>query len=149
MNIKWLKRSASASFIFCIPLFACANNPIIKHIYTADPAAIVDNDTVYIYTGHDEASVTDTNYRMDDWHVFSSQDLVNWTDHGEVLSLEDFSWASADAWAGEVVKRGDKYYWYVPVNNDNDGWFGIGVAVSDSPTGPLSMPLVRRWSPIA
>lgn len=116
---------------------AHASNPIIKHIYTADPAAAVFDDTVYIYTGHDEASTSDTNYRMNDWHVFSSQDLVNWTDHGEVLSLDDFSWASADAWAGQLIKRGSHYYWYVPVNNDDDGWFGIGVAVGDSPTGPF------------
>ncbi|MZI94519.1 family 43 glycosylhydrolase [Vibrio sp. CAIM 722] len=116
---------------------AFASNPIVKHIYTADPAAAVFDDTVYIYTGHDEADIDESAYVMDDWHVFSSQDLVNWTDHGEALSLDEFSWASSDAWAGQVIKRGDKYYWYVPVNNDDDGWFGIGVAVSDSPTGPF------------
>ncbi|SDH21957.1 Ricin-type beta-trefoil lectin domain-like [Vibrio xiamenensis] len=127
----------AASVLLATPMLAMASNPIIKHIYTADPAAIVDDDTVYIYTGHDEAGTDESAYVMDDWHVFSSKDLVNWTDHGEVLSLEDFSWASADAWAGQVIKRDDKYYWYVPVNDDTDGWFGIGVAVSDSPTGPF------------
>ncbi|SJL85067.1 family 43 glycosylhydrolase [Vibrio palustris] len=131
------KSMLATALLLSSTTLALASNPIIKHIYTADPSAAVFDDTVYIYTGHDQAEVTDTGYRMYDWHVFSSQDLVNWQDHGPALSLEDFSWASADAWAGEVIKRGDKYYWYVPVNNDRDGWFGIGVAESDSPSGPF------------
>ncbi|MDX1343326.1 MAG: family 43 glycosylhydrolase [Reinekea sp.] len=120
-----------------VPL-AMASNPIIKHLYTADPSAIVSNDTLYVYTGHDEAAAGENRFVMRDWRVFSSKDLVNWTDHGAALSLNDFSWASADAWAGEVVERNGKFYWYVPVNNDLDGWFGIGVAVGDSPTGPFT-----------
>lgn len=137
MNVlSGISQLAALSVALSVPL-AYADNPIVKHIYTADPAAAVFDDTVYIYTGHDEASPTDTNYRMNDWHVFSSQDMANWQDHGEVLSLDDFSWASRDAWAGQVIKRDDKYYWYVPVNNDNDGWFGIGVAVGNSPVGPF------------
>ncbi|MDW6005284.1 family 43 glycosylhydrolase [Vibrio mangrovi] len=137
MNIKYTLPTLASLILLTGSPFSWADNPIIKHIYTADPAAAVFNDKVYIYTGHDEASPTDRNYRMDDWHVFSSSDLTTWEDHGEVLSLDDFSWASADAWAGQMIQRGDKYYWYVPVNNDKQGWFGIGVAVSDSPTGPF------------
>ena len=137
--MKFTRYSSAFTVLTCLlgSTVAFASNPIVKHIYTADPAAAVFDDTVYVYTGHDEAGINDSNYVMDDWHAFSSKDLVNWTDHGEVLSLDDFTWASADAWAGQIIKRGDHYYWYVPVNNDDDGWFGIGVAVGDSPTGPF------------
>ena len=70
---------------------ALAVNPIIQTIYTADPAALVHDDTVYLYTGHDEDG--STWFTMNDWHVYSSKDMVNWTDHGVPLTLKDFSWA--------------------------------------------------------
>ena len=71
-----------------------AQNPIIKDIFTADPAPIVYHDTVFLYTGHDTASVTATNYKMPDWHLFSSTDMVNWKDYGALLSPHTFSWAT-------------------------------------------------------
>jgi arabinoxylan arabinofuranohydrolase len=83
-----------------------ADNPIIRNMYTADPAALVYNGRMYIYTGHDEAAEGQNSFVMRDWHVFSSSDMVNWTDHGAVLRVSDFSWASADAWAGDNVFTG-------------------------------------------
>lgn len=82
---------------FILPLNA--ENPITMEIYTADPAALVYNDTFYIYCGHDEASPQDTNFYMRDWHILSSTNMVDWTDHGACLSINNFSWAIADAWA--------------------------------------------------
>jgi beta-xylosidase len=118
--------------------FTCfAENPIIQHMYTADPAALVYNGRVYIYTGHDEAAEGGDSFVMRDWHVFSSSDMVNWTDHGAALRVSDFSWASADAWAGHCVYRDGKFYWYVPMSHRTINGFSIGVAVSDSPTGPF------------
>ena len=85
---------------------------------------------------------------MKDWRVYSSADMVNWTDHGSPMSLATFSWASADAWAGQAVYRNGKFYWYVPVTNRATGRMAIGVGVSDSPTGPfrdaLGRPLVEN-----
>ena len=80
------------------PAVARADNPIVQTIYTADPAPLVFNGRVYLYTGHDEDG--STNFTMRDWRVWSSADMVNWTDHGSPLSLATFSWASANAWAG-------------------------------------------------
>jgi hypothetical protein len=68
--------------ILSLVFYVYAENPIITHIFTADPAALVYGDSVYIYTGHDEASPTGTGYVMNDWHVFSSADMINWKDHG-------------------------------------------------------------------
>ena len=129
-------------------LFACstflgaqAQNPIIKHIFTADPSPIVHKGTVYLYTSHDTASVKDTNYKMPDWHVFSSTDMVNWKDHGALLSPKTFSWATGDAYAAQCIERNGKFYWFVSTFHKKDensgGGAAIGVAVSDKPTGPF------------
>ncbi|MEW1846434.1 glycoside hydrolase family 43 protein [Nonomuraea angiospora] len=117
---------------------AYAGAPITTAIYTADPAALVVGDTLYLYTGHDEAPAGGTNFVMRDWHVFTSTDAGTFTDQGAKLSISNFSWAGADAWAGEVERGADgKYYWYVPVNGNGAGWMDIGVAVGDTPTGPF------------
>lgn len=114
-----------------------ADNPIVPHVLTADPAAMVHNDTVYLYTGHDEAKDNRTFYEMKKWLLFSSTDMVNWKEHGSPLSLSDFSWAKSDAWAAHVVEKGGKFYWYVTVKHATINGFAIGVAVADSPTGPF------------
>jgi beta-xylosidase len=117
---------------------AAAPNPVITSIYTADPAALVVGDQMYIYAGHDEAAAGAGNFYMRDWHVLSSTDASAWTDLGAKLSLSNFSWAGADAWAGEVEPHDGKYYWYVPVNGNGAGWMDIGVAVGNTPTGPFT-----------
>ena len=122
-----------------------AQSPIIQTKYTADPAPMVYKDTVFLYTGHDEDQ--STWFVMKDWHVFSTVDMVNWTDRGTPLSLKEFNWASKDAWAGQCIFRNGKFYWYVPVNQSNGKGMAIGVAVSNSATGPfkdaLGKPLVH------
>ncbi|MEV6848832.1 glycoside hydrolase family 43 protein [Actinoplanes sp. NPDC051411] len=118
------------------PAAARADNPIIQTIYTADPAPLVYNGRVYLYTGHDEDN--STYFTMKEWRVWSSADMVNWTDHGSPLNLASFSWASANAWAGQTIYRNGKFYWYVPMTVRATGQMGIGVAVSNSPTGPFT-----------
>ncbi len=117
--------------------FLRADNPIITDVLTADPAAMVYNGTVYLYTGHDEAPEKHLGYVMNDWLCFSSTDMVHWTPHGSPLSLKDFTWAKSDAWAGQVIPRNGKFYWYVPMSHASIHGFSIGVGVSDSPTGPF------------
>jgi len=77
---------------------------------------------------------------MNDWKCYSSDDMVNWTDHGSVLHYSEFEWSRGDAWAGQCVERNGKFYYYVPINK-KDGGMAVGVAVSDSPTGPFKDPL--------
>ncbi len=146
MNYRPLFLAASLA----MPVSCYALNPIVQTIYTADPAPLVHQDTVYVYTGHDEDG--STWFTMKDWRCYSSQDMVNWTDHGSPLSLKDFSWAKSDAWAGQCIERGGKFFFYVPVNQTNGG-MAIGVAVADKPTGPfkdaLGKPLVfDKWGDI-
>jgi len=111
-------------------------NPIIRHKYTADPAAMVYNNTVYLFTGHDEAPVKQASYRMHNWLCFSSTDMVTWTEHNIPLSTKDFAWASDDAWAGQVIPRNGKFYWYVAISHGAIHGKAIGVAVADKPEGP-------------
>ncbi len=112
-------------------------NPIITDKYTADPAAMVYNDTVFLYTGHDEAEPSYNFYRMHEWLVFSSTDMVNWKEYPVPLSVKDFVWAKDDAWAAQVIYRNHKFYWYVAISHSTIPGKAIGVAVSDRPTGPF------------
>src|SRR5690349_9104467 len=82
---------------------AFADNPIVQTIYTTDPAPLVHDGRVYVYTGHDEDNLVKDFFTMNEWRVYSSSDMVNWTDHGSPLSYKDFSWSKGDAWAGQVV----------------------------------------------
>ncbi|WP_431295458.1 family 43 glycosylhydrolase [Pedobacter sp. P26] len=94
---------------------------------------MVHNGTVYLYTSHDEDVTVKNFFTMNDWRCYSSKDMVNWTDHGAILSYKDFSWSRGDAWAGQCIFRDGKFYYYLPVNQKNGG-NAIGVAISDTPT---------------
>jgi len=113
------------------------SNPIITHKYTADPAAMVYKDKVYLYTGHDVAPARENRYVMHEWLCFSTSDMANWTEHPSPLNVKDFTWAKDDAWASQVIERNGKFYWYVAVEHATIKGKAIGVAVSDSPTGPF------------
>ena len=119
------------------------NLPVIQTKYTADPAPYVHGDTVYLYTTHDEDDAE--GFKMKDWLLYTSTDMVNWQDHGAVASLRDFPWYKGNngAWAECVVERDGKWYMYCPIHGN-----GIGVLVADSPYGPfkdvLGKPLVWR-----
>lgn len=113
------------------------NNPIIKDQYTGDPAALVYKDKVYLYAGHDEAPNDFNFYKMNEWVVYSSSDMKKWESHPVPLKVTDFKWAKGDAWASQVMERNRKFYWYVTVHHGSIDGKSIGIAVSDSPTGPF------------
>ena len=120
---------------------AFAANPAITALYTPDPAPVVADGRVWLFCDHDEDdSVV---FKMKDWLVFSSEDMVNWTYHGAPLSLETFAWAKKDdkAWASQAVKCNGKWYWYICCNCDKGD--AIGVAVADRPAGPWTDPVGR------
>ncbi|MCJ8209136.1 family 43 glycosylhydrolase [Mucilaginibacter sp. RS28] len=123
--------------------FVSKGNPVIQHEFTADPATLVKGDTLWMFTGHDVAG-GQTNYRMKDWNVYSTTDLKHWTEYVTPMKVSDFTWAkSGDAFAGQVIERNGKYYWYISTN-----WTGIGVGVADRPEGPyrdaLGKPLLTN-----
>jgi beta-xylosidase len=114
-----------------------SGNPILRHKFTADPTAIVFNNTVYLYTGHDEPPAGKEDYVMNEWLCFSSPDLKQWKEHAVPLSPQDFSWAKGDAYASKVLHHQGKFYWYVAVTHRTIPGKAIGVAVADDPAGPF------------
>jgi arabinoxylan arabinofuranohydrolase len=116
-----------------------AQNPIVQTNYTADPAPMVYNGKLYLYTSHDEDN--STWFVMNNWKLYTTEDMVNWTDHGIVASYKIFDWAIGDAWAIQVVERNGKFYLYAPVKSRDKRRSAIGVAVADSPYGPFHDPL--------
>jgi len=106
---------------------------MVTQIFTADPNAVVYGERIYVYTSHDVDNQDD--YDMVDYHAFSSDDMVNWEDHGVIIHADDLPWATNLYAPGACTKNG-KYYLYIP----NSG-SGIGVAVADEPGGPFVDPL--------
>ncbi len=136
-------RKIKALLLFAaIALFfgAKSQNPIVQTMYTADPAPMVYNDTLFVYTTHDEQT-TSNFFTMYDWQLFSTTDMVNWTAHGTVASLESFEWSDVKngAWAPQAIERNGKFYLYCPIHGD-----GVGVLVADSPYGPFIDPVGNR-----
>lgn len=118
------------------------SKPLVTHIYTADPSAHVFNDKLYIYPSHD--IVTDVpmdnegnHFAMKDYHVLSMEEVGGEvTDHGVALDIKDVPWAGRQMWAPDAAEKEGTYYLYFPVKDKNDV-FAIGVASSNSPTGPF------------
>lgn len=123
----------------CASITCRAQNPIIQTMYTADPAPMVYNGVVYLYTGHDEDN-SDW-FVMNNWKLYTTTDMVNWTDNGIVANYKTFNWAKGDAWAMQVIEKNDKFYLYAPVISKEKGRPAIGVAVSNSPYGPFYDPM--------
>ncbi len=126
----------AGAFLGLSPNFVLADNPIIQTYYSPDPAPVVIDDTVFVYTGNDLGG---SFFTMDGWRVSSSTDMVNWTDRGTIiLSSRDFPNANKDGdWAAQVIRRNGKYYYYVTVASSTGGGYAINVGVADRPEGPF------------
>ncbi|KXJ86832.1 putative xylanase 7 [Microdochium bolleyi] len=110
-----------------------ADNPIVQTDFTTDPAPLVYNNRLYVFTGQDEDGAT--TYVMKKWRLYSTDDMANWQHHGSPLSLATFAWADANAWAAQAVFRNGKFWIYVPVRR-RGGSMAIGVGVADTIEGP-------------
>ncbi len=134
-------------FLILISTASFSQNPLNfgSNIRTADPSAHVWADgRLYIYASHDIECQED--FWMKDWHIFSTDNLINWTDHGSCFSVKDLSWADNYAWAPDCAYKNGKYYFCFPVGNGHKDrvnpeqstkWMGIGIAVGNSPIGPF------------
>ncbi len=133
------------SLLMAVPLITVAQNPVIRDQFTADPTARVFNDKVYLYPSHDIMPPVGQRqdwFCMEDYHVFSSENLTDWTDHGVIVTQNKVPWVRRDSysmWAPDCVYRNGKYYFYFPsAPAEGKGFgFGVGVAIADSPEGPF------------
>ncbi len=146
-----------------VPAPTTFDNPIIKYdaadptngpgtqIFTADGAGMPWNGKLYLYTTHDEQYEGESGYRMFDYRLWVSSDMVHWENKGAVARYNTWTWArgsdsAGDANAMQTVHRKnaqgqDKFYIYVPINGDPSGWgITIGVGVADKPEGPFTDP---------
>lgn len=113
---------------------AWAVNPIINAAYSADPSAHVFNGQIYVYGSHDRNDAKE--WDMNDYHVYSTDDMQNWQDHGVCLSLKDVPWATGHFWAPDCnYKNGTYYFYFPPRSKYKDRRFGV--ATSSSPAGPF------------
>jgi len=116
--------------------------PLVTHIYTADPSAHYFNGKIYIYPSHDidagEAfDDLGSHFAMEDYHVISMDNIDSKAvDNGVALHVDDVPWAKQQMWAPDANEKDGKFYLFFPAK-DYEGIFRIGVAVSDSPTGPF------------
>lgn len=130
------------------------SQPLVSHIYTADPSAHVFNGRIYIYPSHDiEAGVKENDlgdhFDMRDYHVLSMDSIGGKvTDHGVALDKKDIPWAGRQIWAPDAAYKNGVYYLYFPIKDKQD-IFRIGVATSKSPTGPFKpepLPIAGSYS---
>ena len=135
MKNERMKKLLSTMMVLGMSSVGIAQNPFVQTWFTSDPAPMVHDGTMYVYTGHDEDKADF--FWMQEWRVYSTRDMVNWQDHGSPLALESFSWADDRAWASQCVERDGKFYWYICAHSRLSNGMAIGVAVSDSPTGPF------------
>ncbi len=139
--------------LFCSIMLAAigqvfAQNPIIRNQYSADPSVRVFGDKVYLFPSHDifakEGKGRIGWFCMEDYHVFSSTNLTDWTDHGMIVSQTATPWTKQDAysmWAPDCIERNGKYYFYFPATPKDTTiakGFTIGVAIADKPEGPYT-----------
>lgn len=135
------------SFLLLIGGYMQAQNPVVQTWYTPDPAPLVYRDTVFLFTDHDE---DDAQYfKMKDWQLYSTTDMVNWTYRGTPITTATFQWAKQgdNAWASQAIERNGKWYWYICAEDTTKHLHGIGVAMADRPEGPYTDPLKRPLVP--
>lgn len=125
--------------------FVNEGNPLIKNKFTADPAPLVHEGTLYLYVGHDEyyegqdTASGGKEFNITEWLCYSTEDMQTWTDHGSVLKPTDFEWGIGEAWASQVIEHEGKFYFYTTVQaGEPYNSKVVGVGVSDSPTGPFT-----------
>jgi hypothetical protein len=142
------KALLTLNFLALAVLNAGAQNPIIRNQFSADPTARVFGNRVYIYPSHDIMATEGKGRKgwfcMEDYHVFSSENLTDWTDHGMIVTQNKVPWVRPDSysmWAPDCIERNGKYYFYFPTSPKDTVAFGrgfrIGVAIADKPTGPF------------
>lgn len=129
---------------------ARATNPLIMDQFTADPTARVFEGKIYVYPSHDIKAPPEYTGRpnwfvMEDYHVFSSENLTDWTDHGVIVRQTEVPWVNPNyaMWAPDCVFKNGKYFFYFPAqakpvpDQPRAGGFRVGVAIADKPTGPF------------
>src|SRR5262245_40014186 len=143
MKISLRLLAATVAALLQVPA-ALATNPLLMDQFSADPTARVFEGKIYVYPSHDIKAPPEYKGRpnwfvMEDYHVFSSDNLTDWKDHGVILTQTGVEWTNPTAyamWAPDCVYKDGKYYFYFPATAKSGG-MKIGVAIADKPYGPF------------
>ena len=146
---RFIQSFASGIFCLCTVNNLRAQNPIVRTMYSADPSARVFGDRVYVFPSHDILATPGKGrvgwFCMEDYHVFSSANLADWTDYGVVVTQNKIPWVRPDSysmWAPDCIFRNGKYYFYFPTSPKDTAIYGrgftVGVATADKPEGPYT-----------
>lgn len=143
INMKGIHQIVFLLFVCAVNMMA--QNPIIRDHFSADPTARVFEGKMYLYPSHDIPSPIERLkewFCMADYHVYSSDDLVDWTDHGVIVTQNRVPWVQPNSysmWAPDCVYKDGKYYFYFPSTPRGEGkrGFAVGVAIADKPYGPF------------
>lgn len=149
MKIYIAKFLTTATLMAALHYNAMAQNPIVRNQFSADPSARVFGDKVYVFPSHDLLATEGKGrpgwFCMEDYHVFSSSNLTDWTDHGLIITQNKVPWVRPDSysmWAPDCIERNGKYYFYFPAAPKDTITYGkgfrIGVAVANKPEGPYT-----------
>lgn len=147
--MKYRKLPAAAALSLLLYIGTYAQNPLIRDQYSADPTARVFGDKVYVFPSHDILATEGKGrpgwFCMEDYHVFSSANLTDWTDHGVIVTQTKVPWVKPDSysmWAPDCIYRNGKYYFYFPTAAKDTVAYGrgfsIGMAVAGKPEGPYT-----------
>ena len=145
-KVKWDKSKRQMHFVrrigkfrglvLGLPILTMAQNPIVPNKGLNDPHVHIFNDTAYVYASHDK-SIENKRFIMEDWWVWSSSDLVNWTYRNTLTPEETYIGKPFEGcWATDVAHRNGRFYWYFSEKNQQ-----TGVMVGNTPVGPWSDPL--------
>jgi len=144
--MKYIKSYLLVVMIVVMANSLSAQNPIVRNQFSADPSARVFGDRVYLFPSHDVLATEGKGrvgwFCMEDYHVFSSANLTDWTDHGMIITQNKVPWVRPDSysmWAPDCIYRNGKYYFYFPTSPKDTAYgrgFAIGVALADKPEGP-------------
>jgi hypothetical protein len=146
---KYFQYIVMPALVFFFASRVFAQNPIIRNQFSADPSARVFGDKVYLFPSHDILAQPGKGrvgwFCMEDYHVFSSENLTDWTDHGMIVTQNKIDWVRPDSysmWAPDCIARNGKYYFYYPTTPKDTSTYGrgfaIGVATADKPEGPYT-----------
>ena len=138
-----MKKNITVLFVLLAQI-VLAQNPLVTHMFTADPTARVFDGKLYVYPSHDivpEEGVEAPSFCMPDYHMFSLENGNTWKDYGVILDQNEVPWGKKNSygmWAPDCIKKGDTYYYYYPADpQDGSSFRRIGVGTSKSPTGPF------------
>jgi len=116
-------------------------NPIIRDQGICDPHIHVVDGRAWLFCGKDRSWFEDW-WVMDEWQVWSSDDLVSWRQENTIRPEDSYTGPNKHCWAGDLAIKDGTWYWYF-----SNHYTDTGVMCAAGPTEPFRDPLGRPMLP--